>query len=161
MKLEWNTEQSSWEELSDMKEDYPQMTARHLVDAKLNTRSQRGDRMQAWATKTLRDISRTTRRMVKLHDFHLDDNEEACSVRRATKSRNKKKKKKCDPKPQFKYGVQVPRNIRQAMDFDKTNGNTLWLLLRSKSRLLRISSVSTSRIRTTIVDQNIKRLLLL
>ncbi len=126
MKVEWNTEQSSWEELSDMKEDYPQMTARYLVDAKVTSRSKRGDRIQAWATKTLRDISRTTRRMVKLCDFHLDDNEEACSVRRATKSSNKKKKKKHDPKPQHKYGVQVPRNIRQAMDFDKTNGNTLW-----------------------------------
>jgi hypothetical protein len=102
------------------------MTARYLVNAKVHTRSQRGDRMQAWAKTTLRDISRTTRRMAKLYDFHLDDNDEVYSVRRALKHSNKKKKKKYDPKPQFKYGVQVPRNIKQAMEFDKTNGNTLW-----------------------------------
>jgi hypothetical protein len=126
MKVEWSTEQTSWEELKDMKEDYPQMTARYLVDAEVTTRSQRGDRMQAWAKKTLRDIRRTARRMARIYDFHLDENEEVFSVRRAVQNSNKKKKKKYDPKPQFKYGVQVPRNIKQAIDFDKSNNNTLW-----------------------------------
>jgi hypothetical protein len=81
-KVKWNTKQTSWEELKDMKEDYPQMTARYLVDAEVTTRSQRGDRMQAWATKTLRDISRTARRMARIYDFHLDNNKEVYSVRR-------------------------------------------------------------------------------
>jgi hypothetical protein len=53
MKVEWSTEQTSWEELRDMKKDYPQMTARYLVEANITTQSQRGDRMQAWAKKTL------------------------------------------------------------------------------------------------------------
>ena len=35
MKVEWKMEQSSCEELLDMKEDYSQMTARHLVDVKV------------------------------------------------------------------------------------------------------------------------------
>ena len=126
LKVEWNTEQSSWEELPDMKEDYPKMTAHYLVDANVTTRSQRGDRMQAWAKKTLRDISRTARRMVRLYDFHLDENEEVYSVRRASTQTNKKKKKKYDPKPQFKYGVKVPRTIKQAIDLDAANGNNLW-----------------------------------
>ncbi len=66
----------------------------------------------------------TARRMVKLYDFHLDDNEEVYSVRRAVV--NSKKKKKYDAKPQLKYGVQVPKNVKQAMEFDKENNNTLW-----------------------------------
>jgi hypothetical protein len=102
------------------------MTAWYLVDANVTTRSQRGDRMQAWAKKTLRDISRTARRIAKLYDFHLDENQEVYAVRRALKNSNKKKKKKYDPRPQFKYGVQVPRNIKQAIEFDRINGNTLW-----------------------------------
>jgi hypothetical protein len=126
MKVEWSSEQSSWEELRDMKEDYPKMTASYLVEANVTTRSQRGDRMQAWAKKTLRDISRTARRMVRLYDFHLDDNDEVYAVRRAVQGGNKKRKKKYDPKPQFKYGVQVPRNMKQAMKFDESNNNTLW-----------------------------------
>ena len=79
LKVEWSTEQSSWEELLDMEEDYPRKTAHYLVDAKVTTRSQRGDRMQAWAKKTLRDISGTARRMVRLYDFHLDENEKKCT----------------------------------------------------------------------------------
>ena len=81
-----------------MKEDHSQVTAHYLVDAKATTRSQRGDRMQAWAKKTLRDISRTAQRMVRLYDFHLDENEEVYSVRGASSHTNKKKKK-YDPKP--------------------------------------------------------------
>jgi hypothetical protein len=75
MKVEWNTKQSlCWEELFDMKEDHPQMTARCLVDAEVTTGSQQGNQMQAWATKkTLQDISRMARRMAKLSDFHLDE----------------------------------------------------------------------------------------
>jgi hypothetical protein len=71
----------------------------------VTTRSQRGDQMQAWAKKTLRDVQRTAWRMVKLYDFHLDDNKEVYSVRRAVVNSNKKKKKKYDAKPQLKYGV--------------------------------------------------------
>ena len=101
-KVEWNTEQSSWEELLDMKEDYPRKTAHHLVDAKVTTRFQRGDRIQAWAKKTLRDISQMARRMVRLYDFHLDENKEVYLVRQASTQTqtNNKKKKKYDPKPQ-------------------------------------------------------------
>jgi hypothetical protein len=64
--------------------------------------------------------------MVRLYDFHLDDNNEVYAVRRAVQHGNNNKKKKYDPKPQFKYGVQVPRNMTQATKFDKANNNTLW-----------------------------------
>jgi hypothetical protein len=70
MKVEWNTEQSPWEELSDMKEDCLQMTAQHLVDAEATARSQQGHPTQAWAKKTLRDISQTAWRMAELCDLH-------------------------------------------------------------------------------------------
>jgi hypothetical protein len=126
LKVTWSTEQSPWEELSDMKEDYASMMARYLVDANVTTRSQRGNHMQAWARKTLWDISRTARRMAKLYEFLVDENQEVYAIRWATKNASKKKTNKYDPKPQFKYGVQVPRTIKQAMEFDLMNDNTLW-----------------------------------
>jgi hypothetical protein len=64
--------------------------------------------------------------MAKLHDFQLDENDEACSVRCALKQTNKKKKKMCDPKPQFNHGAQVPKTIKQAIEFDTADGNALW-----------------------------------
>jgi hypothetical protein len=59
LKVKWSSEQSSWEELRNMKEDYPKLMAGYLVDANVTTRSQRGNQIQAWAKKTLRDIRRT------------------------------------------------------------------------------------------------------
>jgi hypothetical protein len=64
--------------------------------------------------------------MVRLYNFHLDNNNEVYAVRRAVQHGNKKKKEKYDPKPQFKYGVQVPRNMSQARKFNEANNNTLW-----------------------------------
>jgi hypothetical protein len=40
--------------------------------------------------------------------------------------RNNKKKKKYIYGPKFKYGVQVPRNVRDALALDKANGDTKW-----------------------------------
>jgi hypothetical protein len=37
-----------------------------------------------------------------------------------------KEKKKFTPGPTFKYGVEVPQSIRQAVEFDRANGNTAW-----------------------------------
>jgi hypothetical protein len=39
---------------------------------------------------------------------------------------NKKRKKKYGPKSQFKYGVQVSRNMKEVTNFDEANNNTLW-----------------------------------
>jgi hypothetical protein len=40
--------------------------------------------------------------------------------------RRNKKKKKFTPGPSFKYGVEVPQSVKQALEFDKANGNTAW-----------------------------------
>jgi hypothetical protein len=102
LKVEWNSEQSLWEELQDMKEDHPKMTAGYLVDANETSRLRRDD-------------------------FHLDNNNKVYAVCCAVQHGNKKRKKKYGPKPQFKYGVQkVPRNMKQAGRFDEANNNTLW-----------------------------------
>jgi hypothetical protein len=66
--------------------------------------------MQAWAKQTLRD-----------------ENEEVYSIWYTIQTSNKKKKKKYDPTPQCIYmesSSQVPRNIKQAIGFDKQKKKT-------------------------------------
>ena len=91
-----------------------------------------------WAKKTLRDISRTVRRIARIYDIILDENDEIFHVRRL--QNNKKKKKKYTPGPQFKHGVQVPQNVEQAIKLDKANGNTAWqdAIEKEMSQLIRL-----------------------
>ena len=58
-----------------------------------------------------------------MYDFSLDDNDNIKLLRNNVR----KKKKKYKPKgPQYKYGIRVPRNVDEAVKFDKDNGNTFW-----------------------------------
>ena len=52
--------------------------------------------------------------MVRLYDFVLDSNESIRRVRRAVRV---KKKKSGPPPKRIKYGVQVPRTIKEVMLF--------------------------------------------
>jgi hypothetical protein len=121
----WNTEQPSWEDYRLLKVDHPQMTARYIV-ANYVTRSTRhgADRTLQWASKTLRDIKRAIRRIGYLYDHHLDDNDNIYHVRRAGVKTKKRKKQR--PTEQLKYGVAVPRNVAQAYEFDRRNGDNAW-----------------------------------
>ena len=82
LKVKWTTEEETWERFRDMKEDHPKMTAQYMVENQV-TRSTRSDRNLQWATKTVRDMRRAVRRVARLYDFVLDDNEDVCKIRRA------------------------------------------------------------------------------
>jgi hypothetical protein len=125
LKAEWSTEQMTWEELKDLKEDQPRLTANYIVNNNV-TRSQRNDRTLTWAKKVTRDLKRTARRISRLYyHFFLDENDDAYRVRRIQKNR-KKKRRKITKTPTFKYGVQVPRNVKHAFELDKLNGDSYW-----------------------------------
>jgi hypothetical protein len=81
------------------------------------------DRTLQWAKKTLRDIKRAARRISRLYEFHLDENDEVYTARRAG---NKKKKRPNFKAQVLKYGVEVPRNIKAGKRLDEINGNTFW-----------------------------------
>ena len=66
------------------------------------------------------------RRMNELFDFELDGNENIRKVRRIQLNTRKKKKKVFCNKTKFKYGVQVPRNIKEALNLDHRNRNSYW-----------------------------------
>ena len=80
--------------------------------------------MIQWAKKTTRDLNRAIRRLLLYYDFSWDENDDIKAVRQAVK--NKKKKKKFMIGPRFKYGVQIPQNVREAYKLDKHNGDDKW-----------------------------------
>jgi hypothetical protein len=127
LKVWWNTEEATWEVFRDMKEDYPKLTATYIVDNNVasSTTSTRNPNLQ-WAKKTLRDLKRSIRRVARLYDFYLDEDDVVRKVRRAQQGGNKKKKRKNYGKPVFMWGIQVPRTTRQALEFDQENSNTFW-----------------------------------
>ena len=108
-----------------MKVDHPYMTAAYIVKNNVSRSAREGkDRILQWAKKTTRDIERAIRRIGRLYDHHLDENDNVYNVRRA--GVNKKKKKQRPTTEQLKYGVIVPRNVAQAYELDRLNGNKYW-----------------------------------
>jgi len=121
-----STDESQWIDFRDAKIDFPQQTARYISEQYKPRSSRNGsDRVLSWANRTLRNIRRATRRIVRLYDFFLDDNDNIRKVRRAVRA--KKKKAGLAPRGKvFKFGIQVPRNIKEAYDLDAANSNTYW-----------------------------------
>ena len=87
----WDTEQISFEEFKDLKNDYPRYLALYIINDKVS-RSKR-DRNTAWAREILRDLDRAIRRLARLYYFFLDDNDNVVRVRRV---QNRKKEKLFD-----------------------------------------------------------------
>ena len=107
----WNTEETTWEEFRDLKEDKPRLAAKYIIDNNIK-RSKRGlDRNFQWAKKTLRDLERATRRLRRLYDFYLDESDHVRYIRRLNNKR-KKKKFKGYTRQQLKYGIVVPRTVK-------------------------------------------------
>ena len=121
-KVQWSTNQTTWEHIKDMREDYPKMTARYIVENKVSRSKRGGDRVFQWAKKVERDLERAVRRIVRLYDFYLDENDDVKFIRRTQKA----KKKKHSTAPVFKYGLEVPRTVDHALAIDKAEGNTCW-----------------------------------
>ena len=126
LKVRWGTEEHTWERIRDAKLDYPRMAAQYILDNKVS-RGKR-DRNFSWASKTIRDVKRTARRITRLYDLTITDTDAIKLVRRVQRNgtTNKKKKKQNFNKPVFKYGVQVPRTVRQALELDEKRGDDLW-----------------------------------
>ena len=98
------------------------MKVRH--SSRLLSRSKRGaDRVLNWAKKVMGDTDRALRRITRLYEFYLNDDD---TIKRVRRNQNGKKKKKFTTKPVYKYGIQLPRNTKQAIALDKENGNSLW-----------------------------------
>jgi len=124
LQINWDTNESTWETFDNMREDHPRATADYIVSNNVSRKKSR-DPIMNWARKVVRDTRRALRRIIKLYDFELDESDRIYRVRRRV--RGSKKKKRIDrSKKEFKYGLEVPRDAKRALEIDKENGNHLW-----------------------------------
>jgi hypothetical protein len=73
----------------------------------------------------IRDLRRSARRISRLYDYFLDNNDEVYIIRQIT-NQKKKKRKSRQKSSTFKYRVQVPTSVAMARKLDIDNGNTTW-----------------------------------
>lgn len=122
-KVQMSDDGTSWESFKDLREDCPKLVAQYIVDNQVTRSKRGGDRTLQWAKKVVRDMNRAIRRIIRLYDFFLDDDDNIRHVRRV-----QKRKKKWKPKPikRFKYGLEIPRNVDHALQIDSDDENTFW-----------------------------------
>ncbi len=113
LKTKWNHDNYSWQKFEDMKIDLPVLTAYFIVK---NYRGKSCPEL-VWARQTVRDYEVATRRLKRA----FGDDLTSFNCRRTVKRR-----KKFSAKKVFKYGIQVPRNVREALELDKLSGTTHW-----------------------------------
>ena len=66
-KVEWDTVSNSWEELRDLKQDYPRLVASYIVTENVSRSKRReSDHNLKWAKHTLQNLDRAARRIAKL-----------------------------------------------------------------------------------------------
>ena len=124
LQINWDTNESTWETFDNMREDHPRATAEYIVHNNVSRKKSR-DPIMNWARKVVRDTRRALRRIIKLYDFQLDESDRIYRVRRRV--RGSKKKKRIDHrKREFKYGLEVPRDAKRALEIDQENGDHLW-----------------------------------
>ena len=108
--------ESIWVAFRDAQLDYPRQTATYIVNHyKTRSRDPGKDRVLTWAKKAIRDLNRAVRTIARLYDMYLDDDDKINFVRRVIRRQVKKKKKKFLRPKRFKYGVQVPNNVEEAI----------------------------------------------
>lgn len=105
-----------------IKKDRPIEVAKYIKNNVVESR--RGGKYNTWAKKILVRSQRTIRRMK--HAYNVSKltrllNKYEIKIRRI--SRNKRNEKKGI---RTKYGIEIPRNVKEALLFDEQNGNTMW-----------------------------------
>ena len=141
-------DEHAWVPFDIIKADYPAIVARYLLENKVDNPTggskYRTGRYSRWARTFLRQLRRTIRRMHRLYGHRtyvrLDDGDsifasEQRSSRTARRHTNnvrrptKRKKKGVNDRIKqttIKYGIKVPRNVREALTLDRINRNKKW-----------------------------------
>ena len=85
-----STNETQWIDFRDAKIDFPQQTAKYIL-AHYKPRSSRddSDRTLSWAKRTLRNLRRAYRRISRLYDVFLDDDDNVYKVRCAVRAKKK------------------------------------------------------------------------
>ena len=105
-----------------LKKDRPLETAKYIRREVVEKK--RGGIHEMWAKTTIKAAESTIRRLRRFYNidrlYRTKTIRNGCIRRISRNKRNDKNKKK------VKYGIRVPSNVKEALKFDKENGNNLW-----------------------------------
>jgi hypothetical protein len=149
-----------WAKLAEVQTDQPSLVAKYVLANTIE--GDTGGSLARWARVALRTLKRSIRRirrayrMVTIPDNSMSVDEWSSlpaqpRIRRSTnaparrptspgppdRSKSKPNKRKKAGRNnrhlgEVKYGVRIPRNVREALLFDEENGDTLWTDAMSK-----------------------------
>ena len=105
-----------------MQDSCTKLTAEYINANKVSWSRRGWDPTLQWARKVLCNYNGALQRLTRLYEFFLDDDDEIKCVRRTRNT----KKKKFSLAPIYKYGIQVPRQVKEAYHLDKDNTKTFW-----------------------------------
>ena len=146
LRILWKTDETSWVPYRACREDFPYETAKYICTNKIGSCSgnHKNGPHQRWARTFLKKTRRVMRRFVKYYGYSKpmkegqvfrcpeeDDSYQIQYTKRFKKStprqnrRAKKPGRLRRPLP-VKYGIPIPRTVRQALAIDDENGNHLW-----------------------------------
>ena len=160
LELLWSNGMVTWAPLANVQSDQPSLVAKYVLANTIE--GDKGGSLARWARVALRTLKRSIRRirrayrMTTLPDHSMSVDEWSSlptqpRIRRSTnaparrpsssghtdRSNHKPTKKKKAGRNnrhlgEVKYGVRIPRNVREALIFDEENGDTQWTDAMSK-----------------------------
>ena len=98
-----------------LENDEPVIVTRYIKEHVVEDKRQ--GHYNTWSKKTLKYHTRTIRRLYRLFEMDL----------KLTKMEQLKIRKINKAKGENKFGIKIPRSVKEALMFDKENKNTKWV----------------------------------
>ena len=145
-KVRWKTDEISTVKYSDCRADFPYETAKYIISNKIGsaTGTHATGPHQRWARTFLKRTNRILRRFIRWkgftrpmtdrQDFKFPKENEAFSTQLTKFVPKSARRVICRrTKPgrlrrllEVKFGLKIPRNVREVLELDRENGNKLW-----------------------------------
>ena len=108
-----------------LKKDVPLELAKYIRQSVVEMK--RGGRYNTWAKNVIKNHQRVIRRLYRQYNINIFSQRSRRTVQNAKESlRKSKNARNAMKKAREKFGFRIPINTRQALLFDKENGNTKW-----------------------------------
>ena len=117
---------------STLKKDVPLELAKYIREKVVESR--RKGRYNTWALDFIKNHSRAVRRLYRVYNVDPPNKHgrqdcvpsNTSRSRRAKQNRMSKNARNAKIKHREKFGIRIPNNVREALLFDKLNGDTKW-----------------------------------
>ena len=122
LKVKWYTGDESLLDADTLKEDNPMMVAQYILDHPME--KTRSGYWNKWAQDTVKNVNKTLRRLRSMYDGFTSLGD--LPFRKSRRVCRRQKADKGWTTITVKFGVEVPRNVKEALAFEKKNGDSKW-----------------------------------